>query len=337
MLNGLPSYPDKKTMVNANGQSLGASTFAASNRANPYAHAQPGMYAGGSTLNGFGAQTWHGPEASGVKSGENAWTNKVTGEKINIVASNTQGFAGQHIREMTVGQILDRVPSLLKMVKSNPKAFQMIMSTMGASLGMSGFGSIQSVRSELQDKYEMGIYSNPNNNGKGKDEYTLLHGRKVDEEGNRLPDGKGNYNVEADFEVLHTDEDGTRPTPSAVFYAMKIAAKVINTAPQLEKDGIKYLNPKMKVVKVKMGRNPEYMVIHTVMTSDNHPDVEKTMRLIDAHGLEDEGLIISVADTFSQASEKLHILSNQVFLSYHEDEKDWLDKWYYDGKYGWSI
>ena len=347
MLNGLPSFPDKKTMVNANGHTLNGSTFAASNRANPYAHAQPGMYAGGNSLNGFGQNTWVGPDAGPVKSGSNAWQNNVTGEKINIMPSNKhvgnlgtvnyRGFAGADIRSLTVGDLLDKVPTLLKMAKSNPKAMQMLISTFGASLGMGGFGSISDSRQTLQDKHQVGIWSNPNNNGSMKDSYKLLHGRKKDADGNPLPDAVDNYNTIADFDVLHTDQDGTRPSPSMIYWATKTASKIINAAPSLEKDGVNYLNPKMKVAKVKMGRNPEYMVIHTVMTSDNHPNVEKTIRLIDANGLDDDGLIMSVSNTFGQESEKLHLLSNEVFLSYHDYEKDFLDKWYYDGKYGWAI
>jgi len=125
----------------------------------------------------------------------------------------------------------------------------------------------------------------------------------IDEPNTQKTIAVDNYNMIVDFDVLHKDQDKNRRSPSMIYWATKTAAKIISAAPSLKKDGVGYLNPKMKVVKVKMGRNPEYMVIHTVMTSDNHPDVEKKMRLIDE---------ITLYETATEDLEKARKLSSNL-------------------------
>jgi len=82
-----PKYPTPETLVNANGQPLGnGGGFPASNKANPYAHAQPGMYAGGSSLHGM----------------------------------------PKNLMDTTIGDILDKVPELMQMIAQNPQAIAAI-------------------------------------------------------------------------------------------------------------------------------------------------------------------------------------------------------------------
>ena len=286
----MSSYPTPQTMVSANGNPLGnGGGWPGSNKANPYAHAQPGMYAGGSSLHGL----------------------------------------GKPIMKMTVEEVISRVPELIKIVNMNPNALATIAS----------FGESSKHRMRMPKMPTI-----PQTRGLGFGGFTDI---VDDNEAYAYSQATGAFTDTSDederkfkAELFPVVKGGKKVSVSYFWHLMKIASAMISGSSvyvHKEDDGVEktYENPRLTAEKHKKGRHPEYICIKTILESSNHPTVIRYFWVIDAQELDpDYALVVITAEEGPNAS-AANNFADEVYTSYHSKERTFLDKIWFDKKYGW--
>lgn len=290
--NGAPSnYPTPQTMVNANGHTLGnGGGFPASNKANPYAHAQPGMYAGGSTLHGL----------------------------------------GKPIMKMTVEEVISKVPDLMKIVSTNPEALATFAS----------FGETTRYKARMP---QMPII--PQTRGLGFGGFTDIiddnEAYTYSQASGAFKDGSGEEERQFKAELFPVVKGGKKVSVNFFWYAMKTATSMVSAASTYshkEDDGtVKiYENPRLTADRHKKGRHPDYICIKTILESSNHPTVVRYFWVIDAQDLDPDYALVVISAEEGPDATAARAFADKVYMSYHKQERTFLDKIWFDKKYGWA-
>lgn len=294
MLNGmdnLPQYPTPQTMVNANGQPLGnGGGFPASNKANPYAHAQPGMYAGGSSLHGM----------------------------------------GKPIMKMTVEEVVSQVPDLMKALSINPAA-------------LSAFASFGESSRHKPKMPAMPII--PQTRGLGFNGFTDIiddnEAYTYMQATNMVTHAGQEAEHQFHAELIPASDTGNSLSVKGFYHAMRIGASLVSQAAvyvHKEADGTEktYENPRLTVEMHKRGRHPDYACIKTILESSNYPPVLRRFWIIDARELDPDYALIVISAEEGENAVAAKQFADQVYCSYHDEERTWLDKVWFDKKYGWT-
>ena len=280
-----PSYPTPTTLVDANGHPLGngGGFGPGSNKANPYAHAQPGMYAGGNTLTGVNPS----------------------------------------ILNMTIKDVLQKVPEIMQALAKNPPAF--------SALASFAEGNMINGRPGLELPTTKGVHGFQGFHDiiDDNEAYTWTEQTKMSYE---------TENEVANFyaELLPDVNAGT------IYRAMQAAATLANRSGSYTHtmpDGVQktYENPHLTVERMKLGRHPPYTAILMELTSDNHPPVLRTFWVIDARlYAPDNATILITAEDDTMGWKGAHEFADAVYLSYHDGLRSFLDRLYFDAKYGWE-
>ena len=230
--------------------------------------------------------------------------------------SSLVGLGNAKLKNMTVGEVLEQAPMFIEMFMKNPKAAKKLFSAFSGT----GLGSVNSVISANEN---MSYQEIDNRTGFAKGYVDISQ-----------PDPEQPA-VRVDVDVIKPVTGQFHPSIKTITFAFKTAAKMINKAGNYTRNGVQYEQARMDIEVLAMGRNPEYKMVHTTLTSANQPPQMMTFRLIDATRLEDNGIIMTASQSATPSDMEAHEFMNEVYLSYHETENDFLDRLYYDRKYGW--
>ena len=275
----------------------------------PY-HAEKGManYGGGSdSLIGLGTSADTFPASVMPNPYAHAQAGMYSG-------TSTLVGLGKPIKHMTIEEAVDKIPAFLDIIKKNPQA---------AIDLFSAFGSLMSAEQEMQKNDDNLKYQVVDN------KTGFVHGD--------LSTIQEDKPISVPIQVIPDRPDEPAPSPKMIVFGIKTAAKLGSKASNYKADGKTYNNPDFEIEEIKVGRNPTYICVHTSMTSSNHPPVRKTIRIIDARKLDDNGIIMATTTSGTREDMLSHEFMNQVYLSYHATERDLFDKLYYDKKYGWVL